>query len=171
MKLLIVSDSHGRYDRLSRLLDMHSDADALIFLGDGLRDLDRADAYVRGMSVISVRGNCDGISFLGNDSPEEHTQTLGGYKIFMLHGHTRGVKHGMERAILAAIEREADILLYGHTHIPEEKYVPEGEELLSPKKPIRVFNPGSLGASGDGKGHFGLIQIKGKELLMSHGTI
>lgn len=170
MKLIVVSDIHGRHDRLSALLDMHKDADVLIFLGDGLRDLESADAYDRGMSVLAVRGNCDGISFLGNDAPEEHTQTLGGYRIFMLHGHTRGIKSGLERALLAAAERDADILLYGHTHIPEERYIPEGE-VCTPVKPLRVFNPGSLGASADGRGRFGLIQIRGKDILMSHGVI
>lgn len=173
MKLLVVSDIHGRHDRLSVLLDMHKNADALIFLGDGLRDLERADAYSRGMSVISVKGNCDGTSFLGNDAPTEQLQTIGGYKMLMLHGHTRGVKSGMERAILAAVQSEADILLFGHTHIPMEKYIPEsqGEGILSLPKPLRIFNPGSLGASGDGRGHFGLIEIRGKDILMSHGMI
>ena len=168
MKLLIVSDIHGRYERLSRLLDMHKDADALIFLGDGLNDLTRADAYSRGMGVIAVKGNCDGFSFFGNDAPSEHTQTLEGFKIFMLHGHTRGVKSGLGEAISAAVQRDADILLFGHTHQPLEKYIPvedstEGEIL---KKPLRIFNPGSLGS-----GSFGLIDIRGKDVLMSHGSI
>ena len=44
MRLLIVSDSHGRYERLSELLDRQRGVDALIFLGDGLADLERADA-------------------------------------------------------------------------------------------------------------------------------
>ena len=38
MKLLIVSDVHGRHDRLRAVMDMHKNSDALIFLGDGLRD-------------------------------------------------------------------------------------------------------------------------------------
>lgn len=173
MKLLVVSDIHGRYDRLMMLMKMHRNADALIFLGDGLRDLERANAYASGMSVIAVKGNCDGISFWGIDAPEEHTQTFEGYKILMLHGHTRGVKSGMERAILAAVEQDADLLLFGHTHLPVEKYLPqgEGEGILSLPKPLRLFNPGSLGASGDGRGHFGLIEIRGKDILMSHGTL
>jgi predicted phosphodiesterase len=86
----------------------------------------------------------------------------------MLHGHTRGVKSGIGEAISAAVQRDADILLFGHTHQPLEKYIPvedstEGEIL---KKPLRVFNPGSLGS-----GSFGLIDIRGKDVLMSHGSI
>jgi predicted phosphodiesterase len=86
----------------------------------------------------------------------------------MLHGHTRGVKSGLESAIYAAAEREADVLLFGHTHELEDKYMPEGGTL---KKPLRIFNPGSLGSSYDGRGHFGLIQIKGGQILTSHGKI
>ena len=58
MRLLVVSDIHGRYERLAKLIDSQKGIDALIFLGDGLSDLDRADAYDRGISVISVKGLC-----------------------------------------------------------------------------------------------------------------
>ena len=171
MKLIVVSDIHGRYDRLISVMDMHRDADALIFLGDGIRDLMRADAYSYSFTVYSVRGNCDGISFLSPDenTPDELCLTFEGFRIFALHGHTRGVKSGSERAIYAAMDKEADLLLYGHTHIPEEKYLPEQSNGYP--KPLRIFNPGSLGASGDGKGHFGLIQIKNGNILMSHGVV
>ena len=171
MKLLVVSDIHGRYERLSELMDRHRDIDALIFLGDGLADLERADAYSRGFTVFAVKGNCDGFSMrLRSAAPEETSFTLDGYRFFILHGHTRGVKYSLTNAIYAAREREADILLFGHTHEPLDKYLPEGEE-YSLDKPLRVFNPGSLGASGDGCGYFGLIDIRCNGVLTSHGKI
>ena len=168
MRFVVVSDIHGKYDRLSRLLDMHKNADALIFLGDGLSDLVRADAYGRGMSVIAVKGNCDGFSFFGNDAPTELCQTLDGYKFLMMHGHTRAVKSGTDAAVCAAVAADADVLLFGHTHVQTEKYLPEGSEFSGGvlKKPLRIFNPGSLGA-----GQFGLIEIRGQSILMSHGSI
>ena len=108
MRFLVVSDIHGRYERLAKLLDMQKGIDALIFLGDGLSDLDRADAYDRGISVICVKGNCDGFSFLGrHNAPEESVVCFEGYRFFMLHGHTRGVKHSLTNAIYAAQERDA----------------------------------------------------------------
>ncbi len=171
MKLLVVSDIHGRYDRLIRVIQMHRDADALVFLGDGLRDLERADVDSYGFTVFAVKGNCDGTSFLHPeaDPPAELCFTLGGFRFFALHGHTKGVKSGTNMAIYAAMEREADVLLYGHTHIPEEKYL--RAEIVGYSKPLRIFNPGSLGNSQDGRGHFGLIQVSGENLLMSHGSI
>ncbi len=174
MKLIVVSDIHGRYERLSALLDMHRDADALIFLGDGLRDLGRADVYSIGISVISVRGNCDGYSFFGEQgTPEELCQSFEGFRFLIMHGHTKGVKSSLEPAIAAAAARDADVLLYGHTHAAEERYLPEGSEhaLGVLTKPLRIFNPGSLGASGDGRAHFGLIEIRNGGILMSHGTL
>ena len=170
MKLIVVSDTHGRYDRLARLMDMHKDADALIFLGDGLNDLSRADAYSYPFSVYAVKGNCDGISFfsLRPAAEDEMTLTFEGYKFFVIHGHTRSVKNNMDRAILASRTKGADVLLYGHTHVATDRYIPEGED---GNKPLRLFNPGSLGASGDGEAHFGLIEIRNGNILTSLGVL
>ena len=42
-KLLVLSDSHGGRDAIERILKAESkNIDALIFLGDGLRDLELA---------------------------------------------------------------------------------------------------------------------------------
>lgn len=169
MRLLVISDSHGRYERLSALLDMQKGIDALIFLGDGLSDLERADAYSRGIAVFAVKGNCDSFSTLTRErASDEMTLCFEGYRLLLMHGHTRGVKYGLDNAIYAASEREADILLFGHTHEPLERYLPAGEE-YSLEKPMYIFNPGSLGASGDGYGHFGLIEIRPNGVLLSHG--
>ncbi len=169
MKLLVVSDSHGRYESLARVMNMHSDADAVVFLGDGLSDLGRADAGSYPFTVFSVKGNCDGFSLLshGLDSPEELVFSLGGFRFFAMHGHTRGVKYGYERAINAALEKNADVLLFGHTHRAEEKYLPGQEG----GKPLYIFNPGSLGASSDGLAHFGIIEIREKNILFSFGAL
>lgn len=171
MKLVVVSDVHGRYSRLRELMDMHSDADGLIFLGDGLRDLDRADAYSYRFTVYAVRGNCDGLSLFGEDrdAPEELMLSLGGFRFFAIHGHTRGVKSGTDGAVAAAHARGADVLLYGHTHLPEERYLPEGSQLPygETERRMWIFNPGSLGYDGS----FGLIQIKDRQLLLSHGRL
>ena len=58
-KLLILSDSHGSTDAVRRILTAESDADAVIFLGDGLHDLEKALTATPKMRVYSVAGNCD----------------------------------------------------------------------------------------------------------------
>ena len=146
----------------------------MIFLGDGLSDLVRADAYSYPFTVFAVRGNCDVQSFLlRNDAPTEMVLNFEGFKFFVLHGQTRGVKSGIDNALLAAKSKGADVLLYGHTHVAEEKYIPEGTIIANvvPVGPMYVLNPGSLGSSGDGKAHFGLIEIRNGQILTSLGTI
>ena len=170
MKIIVVSDTHGSHERLKALMDMHKDADALIFLGDGLYDLRRADAYSYPFTVYAVRGNCDSISLLSSTiyAEDEMTLCFEGYKFFIIHGHTRSVKNTMNRAILAARTKGADVLLYGHTHVANDKYIPEDED---GNKPLRIFNPGSLGSSWDGEAHFGLIEIRNGHILTSHGVL
>ena len=39
MTFLIVSDTHGRYERLRQLCEKYPNVDALVFLGDGLSEV------------------------------------------------------------------------------------------------------------------------------------
>ena len=104
---------------------------------------------------------------------EEQTVRFGEYNIMMMHGHSRYVKHGISSAAAHAAASGADILLYGHTHERLDKYIPDGEELGGTvlKKPLRVFNPGSIGAPHDGRYSFGIITIRGRDVLTSHGEV
>ena len=61
----------------------------------------------------------------------------------------------------AAKISHADIVVFGHTHIPCEKRIErEGDS------PLYLFNPGSLKL-----GSFGLIQINNGSVIFSHGTV
>ena len=166
MTLLIVSDSHGRVGRLEELLKLRKNADALIFLGDGLSDLSRAGVGDYPMTVFSIRGNCDGLTggLLSMKSKEELVFSLGGVRFYALHGHTKGVKSTLSAAIEAAKQRDADVLLFGHTHKPFGTYISQSEYNLS--KPLYAFNPGSLSEYS-----YGLCEIRNGQFLLSHGTI
>ena len=80
------------------------------------------------------------------------------------------MKSGPTRAIYRALELEADILVYGHTHVPVDYCLrPDDPRLdLALTKPLTVFNPGSLG---DGDGSFGTITIRRGQILCGHGTV
>ena len=166
MTLLIVSDSHGRVDRLARLFELHKRVDALIFLGDGLSDLDRAGVKNYPFTVFLVKGNCD--SGMGSISAlkakDEITFNFEGVSFYALHGHTKGVKSSLVNAMYAAEEKGADVLLFGHTHEPIDTYITDGEYNLS--KPLHIFNPGSLANYS-----YGLCEIRNGEFLFSHGDI
>ena len=166
MTLLIVSDSHGRSERLARLFELHKNADALIFLGDGLSDISRAGVESYGFTVFSVRGNCDGLggSMLSLRAKDELFFNFEGFSFLAMHGHTKGVKGSLASAVSEADKRGADVLLFGHTHEPRLTYLPEGEYNLS--KPLYLFNPGSLASYS-----YGLCEIRGGQILFSHGEI
>ena len=101
------------------------------------------------------------------------TLNFEGFKLLLLHGQSRNVKSGLDDALLAAKANGANVLLYGHTHVPQEKYLPEGTMITSTVSigPLHILNPGSLGASSDGKAHFGLIEIRNGQLLTSLGVL
>ncbi|MBO5883457.1 MAG: metallophosphoesterase family protein [Clostridia bacterium] len=174
MKLIVISDTHGRPSRILEVIGRHPSYDALIFLGDGLRDIDYVSDEIHGL--YAVIGNCDVLSSnlsLKNSVREELFLKFCEYNIMITHGHKYGVKRGIEAAAEAAILKGADLLLYGHTHTPTEKYIPEGETVgnVILSKPLRIFNPGSLGEMRDGEATFGVIEIRGNSILMSHGRI
>ncbi len=173
MKLLVLSDTHGRSDRVKKLLETHGDADTVCFLGDGIRDISREDCRRQGQALVCVQGNCD--LFFGGEKEysSELLLNLGEYTVMMMHGHLHWVKSGLDRAIRHAAEKGANVLLYGHTHIAEERYLPEGSTIGGRvlERPMWIMNPGSLGESGSGNPSYGLVQIRNGQILLSHGTV
>lgn len=166
MDILIVSDTHGRRDRLAEVL-RRSGAGVLLFLGDGLRDLEIVPDTV---TVRAVRGNCD---FIGKDVPETRLENFGTCRAFMSHGHRFGVKGDLTAAVCAAVESDADLLLYGHTHVPFERMLPTGLEIggCTLQKPLRLFCPGSLGDPRNGVPTFGTLTIRNGVMLTAHGHL
>lgn len=130
MRVLVVSDVHGRTAPLERLLDLHPKGD-VIFLGDGLREVEAVAAAHPERRFFMVPGNCDWSA----DLPAVGVENFGGKRFFFTHGHRYGVKSDLLRLELAARKRQAQVALFGHTHAPYEAYA-EGLYLL---------NPGSLG--------------------------
>ena len=173
MKLLVLSDIHGRADRAREVILRHRDAEAVLFLGDGLRDVTELTFPQKQLEPISVRGNCDFFSV--SDTPTERMLAFGELRILMMHGHTpHDVKFGTDAAIAYAARRGADVLLYGHTHKAEERYLPSGYDLgggVLLDHPMWVMNPGSLGKPSDGIPSYGIVMIHEKKALLSHGAL
>ena len=172
IKIVVLSDLHRRGDRAEQVLALHPNADGVFFLGDGLRLLPEETCREGGRLFAAVRGNCDGFLF-GSDCPEERLVRLEEYTVMLMHGHTRSVKSGLDRAVRYAAERGADILLSGHTHVAAEGYLPAGSEWdgYVLRKPMWFMNPGSLGEPREGKPSYGLLQIRQGQILLSHGTV
>ena len=172
MNLLVISDTHGKYRKISDVIEIQRGLPKkdrpthLIHLGDGASDLERVDIS-KDICPFPIRGNCDVFCF--DDIPHERIFTLFNKKIVAFHGHEYSVKHSDVKAIEYAIKNEADILLYGHTHKRTEYTVRCGEPVGNTKaiKDLLVFNPGSLGYDGS----FGVLTINENGVLASFGNI
>ena len=168
MELLVVSDTHGRADRLTEVLQ-RTRAHTLLFLGDGLRDLYVVPPEV---TVRAVRGNCD--FFSHEDAPLTRVENFGKYRVFLTHGHAFSVQSGLSAAITAAAAAEADVLLYGHTHRPLEKTVLAGTVLADGSvlaKNLLVVCPGSLGEPPDGHPAFATLTLADNGILAGFGRL
>ena len=169
MNILIISDSHGRSDLVCEVID-RTNPDAILFTGDGLRDLSYVDPSCE---VYAVRGNCDLVTFscaVEGDCPEETLVMISGARILLMHGHRYGVKSGLGSAIARAAERNADVLVFGHTHRPAELCIrPDADSGYGAclQKPLWVFNPGSLGYGGS----FGTLTIRNGQILFGLGEV
>lgn len=129
MKILIVSDTHGRERNLEKVLEQVGPIDQMIHLGD----VEGSEDYIRSLTdapVAMVAGNNDYFS----DLPGELFLELEDYRVLLTHGHYYYVSRGPERLMQIAMEKEVDIVMFGHTHRP---YLDQGDELT-------VLNPGSL---------------------------
>ncbi len=167
MRLVVLSDTHGKKERIKEVLERTRGYDALLFLGDGLRDFDGCES-----GLVCVRGNCDAFVF-GTDAPTERMFYADGTRLLLMHGHEWGVKSGIERAVAHAYNLGADALLFGHTHVPLQIYYPVGSQLcgITIERPMYAFNPGSLGAPCVEGASFGAVEIRNSQILFSHGKI
>lgn len=134
MRILVISDVHGNSRAVERALDSQPHAHTVLFLGDGLRQVEDAAQRHPERTFYLVPGNCD----MGATLPLTREETLGGKRFFFTHGHRYEVKYGLYKLDLAARQAGADIALFGHTHTPYQEYA-DGLHLL---------NPGSLGQEG-----------------------
>ncbi len=169
MNILVFSDSHGKGENIGEALSRQlRRPDAIVFLGDGLRDIAYFEAV--DIPVYSVRGNCDAWGMSNADVPDEQLLILGNKRILITHGHDFHVKSLISPLIVRANELGADIVLFGHTHQAFEKLIDvENEYGIRLSKPMLLFNPGSIGSY---PYSFGCLELTEKgQALASHGTL
>ena len=129
MKVLIVSDTHGRDENLEIVINREAPFDMLVHCGD----VEGREFYIEALAECPcsiVSGNNDFFS----DLPREEEFWIGEYHILITHGHYYGVSVGTERLKEEAMLRGIDIVMYGHTHRPE----------IDMEDQVTVLNPGSL---------------------------
>lgn len=146
MKILVISDSHGRRDLVELCVRQHPDAEVVLHLGDLWTDVKHMPELFPDRRFVYVRGNCD----FENEVPPVQCVTVENVTIYLTHGHQQGVKYGLAALMSHARSKGAQICLYGHTHVPYNKY----------HDGLYVMNPGSLVYPRDSSvKSYGLIEI------------
>ena len=142
MRVLVVSDTHRDVYALRKAILAQPKAEVVIHLGDGEEEAAEMKMNFPEKMFLQVRGNCD----WGSTLPAFGEITLEGKHIFYTHGHNYQVKYGLYTVCCAAREHKADIVLFGHTHVPVTDY----------EDGLYLMNPGSLNGS---TGTYGIIDI------------
>ena len=128
MKLLIVSDSHGKWETINRVMNIET-PDLLIHLGDYIGDAQKLSLVNREIQVEAVPGNCDGLFWRGDT---ERILSYEGFSFFLTHGHGFHVKSGTEFLEHAARNMGVDAVLFGHTHQALVEQTKSGMWLVNP---------------------------------------
>ncbi|MBR4941369.1 MAG: YfcE family phosphodiesterase [Clostridia bacterium] len=145
MKVLVISDTHGCTSVIDGLI-RDENPDVLFHLGDMQTDL-KMSLLARTIPTYSVPGNCDNAF---STAGAEICVELGGVRFFALHGHTRNMRLDPTRGIYAALEQNAGVLLYGHTHTP----------LWDNHMGLTVINPGTARLKGAQPATYAVINIE-----------
>lgn len=168
MRVLIVSDIHGNFECMKKVIQNDSSFDKLLILGDILSGPRRSGCDYEQLAlflnlfkdkILAVRGNCDyDVSLL--EFPVDKLYMLvpiDGMKVVMTHGHHYFKSHPPEGV-------DFDVFLSGHSHVPSME--PIGEKLY--------LNPGSIsnprGTSGKSyilyeDGEFSLKSVESNKVL------
>lgn len=160
MKVMFISDIHGSYTWLERVLDIYKKEgfDKLIILGDVLyhgprnplpegydcqKVLQLLNTYKD--EIIAVRGNCDAeVDQMVLDFDVMQTSKeieIEGHPFYLTHGH-----HYNEE-ILPDIKK-GTVLAYGHFHKPIAKEM----------NGIYIVNPSSISLPKEGNNSFGVYE-------------
>ena len=131
MKIVVVSDSHGRNEILKTIQKENPDASLFLHCGDLEGDPMDYPGY------IFVRGNND---YFG-DFVNERVIPCMNHKIYLTHSHRCSYFSRTEDLIRRAKQLDCDIVCFGHTHVSFYDVI-DG---------ITLVNPGSLSHSRDSR--------------------
>lgn len=146
MKILVMSDTHGKTELAEKIIAKMDKIELLIHLGDHYEDAMSLGRCMN-IKVAAVKGNCD-----RGEVEEEMVLELEKHKLLLTHGHQYGVKSNLTRIYYKALELGCDIVLFGHIHMPVNI---KHDDVL-------IMNPGSLSLPrGGSRPSYGIIEIEG----------
>jgi putative phosphoesterase len=152
MKVVIVSDSHGSFGVLQKIVARETPFDLLIHLGDGIEEVLRLK-LLKDFNLDAVAGNNDPKDYF----PDQLTLKLGPYRCFMTHGQLYEVNDNLDQLVEAAKREKATIAFYGHTHQYNDQLY----------KGIRLINPGTICSYLNCRPTYLTIEIHNRELIIT----
>ena len=149
MKICVFSDSHGYAGNMIMAVRLENPA-LCFFLGDGETDLVTLRGSYPDLPIYTVRGNCD----LRSTQPLILNAVVSGFRFYAVHGHQHEVKYddSVRELCYAALRADADVVLFGHTHLP----------YLDHHLGMEIMNPGSIGKVKNPS--YGLLTIEDRRL-------
>lgn len=134
LSLVFVADTHvPKRARMlpDQLWSAVDDADVVFHAGDWVSAALLDEFEQRSRRLIGVYGNNDGDELRGR-LPETASVTLDGVRFRMIHetGQAKGREERCE-----ALFPDADVLVFGHSHIPWDTVASGGMRLLNPGSP------------------------------------
>ena len=146
MRILIISDSHGRTENVEILKKKEGKFDLVIHCGDGIEDFNYFSELFN-CPVTGVSGNCDMFS----NEPKFLNLNIEDRIIHIEHGNHLPVFS--KKDLLDFAEGNSyDVILYGHTHY---------QSIISRDR-FRVINPGSISRPRDGAPSYIIMITDGK---------
>lgn len=122
---IIFSDIHGNREAFNKLLPLINENSGAFFAGDGASTFRSSE--IKG-ELYAVCGNNDFALY-----PREQLVKIGNHTVLLTHGDNYGVRASLQRLKYRALEVGANVIIFGHTHVPE---IVEEDGLL-------FINPGS----------------------------
>lgn len=152
MRIGILSDTHGNLEKARQAIKQMGPIDALIHAGDHYLDAESIRIEL-GIPVHAVIGNND----YKLQGPAELEVTFLNQKFYILHGHQyASTQTRMQKLYYAGIEKNAQVVIFGHTHVPFSEMHNE----------ILIFNPGSIYRPRSNFGpSYGIITIENEKII------
>lgn len=150
MRIGVISDTHKENYYIQKAINKILKVDIMIHLGDNVEDVKEIRKLYKG-NIVNVKGNCD----LSGETPSEKLIICDEKRILLTHGHKFGVKDSIFKLRYKALETEADIVLYGHTHVSKIDF----------EDGIFFVNPGSTTYPRNGLNSVAIIDINEKGIV------
>lgn len=144
MKILVFSDSHGSMGKMVEAMELERPHHTF-FLGDHYRDGQELSSLYPDIPMDLVRGNCD-----WGKAPDLRVVELEGVRFLLTHGHLHYVKSGLDKLIQEGVNRQVDVICFGHTHLAKVEY----------RQGIYLMNPGTAGGF-RARESYGVIHAQG----------